>query len=265
VCPATSGQKAFWQACVGKDYDANAAASTAFALPATLASAIAQAEVLRPASRPLRVLILGASERNEYAGPLHALIGVNSLGDLLTATALAATEFEIVGPQVPTSISGSTERLGDHIVSHTRARLHELARPPFDGTPELCIAFHPGFGIPRYRAEWRPTLNLLADSGTIIFATAYDDVENAANLLAIEESAKHAGGLAQVLFSGPCDTGALQGVPGMGKLHYAVTIAILPGRLHRQCKHNAPHQTSPDSHKHAISCVSHMASIVQAH
>jgi len=83
---------------------------------------------------------------------------------------------------------------------------------------------HAGFAVPRYKREWHETLDFLTQSGTLLFASAYDETEEISNRIVLNAFAR---GLplneARVLHSGPSVFGALQGQPGLGKLHYAAT------------------------------------------
>lgn len=185
---------------------------------------------------PRRVVLLGGSGRNEYAAALHEQLGVRSLGDLLATVAgadAAATEFTVVGPEVPAAAqtpASGWEQHGPHKVRHLRGRLHDLELAPFD----VCIALHAGFAVPRYRGEWRQTLDLLAQHGSLLVASAYDETEESSNRQMLQTVAAHSDGCeARVLHSGPSDFGALQGRPGLGKLHYAATCVVFVGPRNR--------------------------------
>lgn len=257
-----AAQTRFWADCLAAegatapeaDEEAQRAASTIYSQLATVRLAIAvflaHARMAEEPGRRLRIVLLGASTANEYARPLHGLMGLRGgLGELLARAAgscaepggeegadgvgltAPAVDFLVCGPQVPAeAAAGPVEHYGRHTVVHRRGALHEHLMELDTNAPiDLCVALHAGFNVPRYKKEWAPTLALLAARGAYVAASAYDATEDAMNREALEEVAKAGHGDVRFLRVGPSPAGALIGKATLGKLNYALTVAHLPG------------------------------------
>jgi len=192
------------------------------------------------AGSPLRICILGASARYEYAA------GVSSAPDLaerLAAVVEAAApgcraEFVLCGRDVPAALHGKEvpSRSGSVMTRHHVGYLHDLPGHASASSGVLFVALHSGMGLehPELSSSWPPTLQRLRTSAPAwLTVSSFNPVEHEAaertlrsallTQFVIEGSGQnHVGSL-----QGPDSVGPFDGV--QGKRNYSVLRArIVP-------------------------------------
>lgn len=132
---------------------------------------------------PIRVCILGASARYEYAGGVERLL--EWLGKIVDALGSPRpVEFLMCGRDVPAELHGQDSVLKDGrlLARHRVGYLHDL--PGIDANVlrgALFIALHSGIGLehPELTASWPPTLaHLQAAAPVSLAVTSFNPVEH---------------------------------------------------------------------------------------
>lgn len=135
------------------------------------------------AQAPLRVCVLGASARYEYA---VAVSSAQDLAERLAAVAEAAVpqrrvEFSFCGRDVPQDLHNKeiASSSGSVVTRHVTGYLHDL--PAADMSGALFIALHSGMGLdhPELTNSWPPTLQRLRAAAPVsLVVSSFNQVEH---------------------------------------------------------------------------------------
>lgn len=232
--PRTERQLAFWR---GRSPSGTSGSGDGTALEAH-SEGMSHLETLREAlgwyargqtpGTPLRVFILGASARYEYAGPPEsgpvrlAEALAQQLAEVAAAGAPGArVDFLLCGRDVPRAAHGRRDVLagGSVTVYHQVGYLHDLSQAQAGVAMvrgSLIIVLHSGLGLehPELSASWPPTLRLLAEASPVWLAvSSFNAVEHAAAERVLRAALP---GQLAVDFGGPNPSGSLCGPDAIG-------------------------------------------------
>mmetsp|Transcript_86819 Transcript_86819/g.218555 ORF Transcript_86819/g.218555 Transcript_86819/m.218555 type:complete len:350 (+) Transcript_86819:65-1114(+) len=189
-----------------------------------------------PPGQPLRVCLLGASARYEYAAGVS---GVEDLTERLAAVVESAApgrpaEFVLCGRDVPAQFHGkvSTSRSGLVVTRHHMGYLHDLPAEASSLSGVLFIALHSGIGLdhPELSTSWPPTLQKLRSAAPAWLVVSsfnvveHEAAERALRLGLLSQLAVDTSGVNRVgSLHGPEVVGPFDGI--QGKRNYCVLHA----------------------------------------